>query len=189
MPLAGRARDWLVTGVFLGLIGGLVAVGWMTRDRHSGPVDRGEPAPPFTLDAIDGGTVSLADYRGKVVMVNLWATWCAPCRLEMPSMQRVYEEYRDQGFEVLAISVDAEPGIRQPDGTIRGLVSDFVEELGLTFPVVVDPAGDTERIYGVSGLPTTFLIDREGQIRVRELGGRYWDEPPQVDMIEMLLEE
>lgn len=189
MALGPRARDWLVTAVFLGLIAALVTVGWLSRGGDTAPVGGGEPAPGFTVEGLDGGVLSLADYQGKVVMLNLWATWCAPCRLEMPSMQRVYERYRDRGFEVLAVSVDAEPGIRQPDGSIRGVVSDFVEELGLTFPVAVDPTGSTERLYGVNGLPTTFLIDREGRIRVRELGGRYWDQSPQVDMIEELLEE
>lgn len=190
MALGERTRDWVVTGAFLGVVGALVAVGWATREAGGyAPVTRGQPAPPLTLDRIDGGTLSLADLRGKVVLLNIWATWCVPCRVEMPSIQRVYEEYRDQGLEVVAVAVDDRPGARQEDGSIRGLVSDYVERQGLTFPVVVDPTGGTERLYGVSALPTTFLIDRDGRIRVRELGGRYWDRPPQVDMIRSLLEE
>ena len=190
MARSERARDFLVTGAFLALVGGLVAVGWLTREGAGyAPVTRGEEAPPITLDRIDGGTLGLAELRGKVVMLNIWATWCAPCRVEMPSMQRVYERFRDHGFEVVAVAVDDRPGLRQPDGTIRGLVSDFVEQHGLTFPIVVDPTGDTERLYGVSALPTTFLIDRNGRIRVREVGGRYWDREPQVEMIRSLMEE
>lgn len=190
MRLSERGRDWLVSGAFLAVIGALVTVGWLNRAESGfAPVDRGEPAPPITLDRIDGGTLSLADFRGKVVMLNVWATWCVPCVIEMPSIQRVYDELRDEGFEVVAVAVDDRPGVRQEDGTIRGLVSDFVERHGLTFPVVVDPTGGTERLYGVAGLPTTFLIDRTGRIRVREVGGRYWDRPPQVDAIRSLLEE
>ena len=104
-------------------------------------------------------------------------------------MQRAYDELRDEGLEIVAVAVDDRPGLRQPDGSIEGLVSDFVDQHGLTFPVVVDPTGDTERRYGVSALPTTFLIDRNGRIRVREVGGRFWDRGPQMDMIRNLLEE
>lgn len=190
MPLSDRTRDWLVTGLFLGAVGLLIGVGWFGRaDRGYAPVSRGQVAPALTLDRLDGGTLSLEALRGKVVMLNIWATWCAPCRVEMPSMQLVYDEYRDRGFEVVAVSVDEDPGLRQPDGAIRGMVADFVERYGLTFPVLVDPTGGTERLYGVDALPTTFLIDRDGVIRVREVGGRYWDREPQVDMIRRLLEE
>lgn len=190
MRLSERARDLLVTGGFLGLVGALVAVGWLTREEAGyAPVTRGEAAPEITLSRIDGGTLSLSELRGKVVMLNIWATWCAPCRVEMPSMQTVYEQLGDEGFEVLAVAVDDDPGLRQSDGRIEGIVSDFVDQLGLTFPVVVDPTGDTERLYGVDALPTTFLIDRTGRIRVREIGGRFWDREPHLDMIRSLLEE
>lgn len=104
-------------------------------------------------------------------------------------MQRIYEEYEDDGLEILAVAVDDEPGVRQPDGRIDGLVSDFVERYGLTFPVVVDPTGGTEQRLGTEYLPTTFLIDREGNIRAREVGGRFWDQEPFVDMVQSLLEE
>lgn len=104
-------------------------------------------------------------------------------------MQRVYDEHRDEGLEILAVAVDDQPGIRQPDGRIEGLVSEFVDRLGLSFPVVVDPTGDTERRFDTQYLPTTFLIDREGRVRAREVGGRFWDEEPYIDMVESLLEE
>lgn len=190
MPMSERARDWLVTGGFLGVVVVLVAVGWLNRgERGYAPVDAGEEAPPLALPRLDGDTLSLAELRGKVVMLNIWATWCAPCRIEMPSMQQVYEQFREDGLEVVAVSVDKDPGLRRPDGAIRGVVSEFVEQLGLTFPIVVDPTGATERLYGIDALPTTLLIDRSGRIRVREVGGRYWDRSPQIDMIKTLLEE
>ena len=190
MRLSERARDWLVTGAFLGIVGTLVVIGWLGREEGGfAPVTRGQMAPALSLPRVDGGTLALEQLRGKVVMLNIWATWCAPCLREMPSMQNVYDELRPQGLEILAVAVDDQPGLRQPDGSVVGIVSGFIEQLGLTFPVVLDPTGGTERLYGVDALPTTFLIDREGRIRYREVGGRYWDREPYTDMIRTLLEE
>jgi peroxiredoxin len=187
MALSDRARDWLITGTFLGVIVLLVAMGWLSRAPV--PATAGETAPALRLPLVDGDTVDLADYRGRVVMLNIWATWCPPCITELPSMQRVYEAYSAAGLEILAVSVDSQPGERQPDGTVSGIVSDFVDRFGLTFAVALDPAGGTERLLGVTQLPTTFLVDRQGRVRAREVGGRYWDRRPYVDMIEALLEE
>jgi peroxiredoxin len=107
----------------------------------------------------------------------------------MPSLQRVYERFAGRGLEVLAVAVDDLPGQRQPDGRIVGLVSEFVEEYGLTFPVAIDPTGATERRFGTDYLPTTVLVDRDGRIRATEIGGRDWDQEPYIGMIESLLEE
>ena len=188
MRLSERARDWVVTGGFLVVIGVLVVVGWLTRENRV-RMAVGEPVPDLVLPRLDGDSTSLADYRGKVLLVNLWATWCAPCVREMPSLQAVYEEYRDDGLEILAVSLDEDPGERAEDGSIDGIVSRFVEELGLTFPVAVDPSGQAEEVLGTSYLPTTVLVDRRGRIRGREVGGHYWDQEPYVDMIETLLRE
>lgn len=188
MRLGDRGRDLLVSAAFLLLVTGLVVVGWLNRGS-SVVLAKGDVAPSLELPRLEGGTLSIEELRGKVVLLNIWATWCAPCVKEMPSMQRVYERHRDEGLEVLAVAVDHEPGIRQPGGRIEGLVSDFVDRLGLTFPVVVDPTGDTERRFDAEYLPTTFLIDREGRIRVKEVGGRFWDQEPYIDMVLSLLEE
>lgn len=188
MRAGGRVRDLLVTGGFLLLVGALVVVGWLNR----GPgvaLARGAPAPALELPGLEGGTVSLQELRGKVVMLNIWATWCPPCLREMPSMQRVYEKHRENGLEIVAVAVDDLPGTRQDDGRVEGLVSDFVDRLGVTFPVVLDPSGNTERLFDTEYLPTTVLIDREGRIRAKEVGGREWDEAPYLDMVESLLEE
>lgn len=104
-------------------------------------------------------------------------------------MQQVYEQHGGRGLEIVAVAVDDQPGVRQPDGRIEGLVSEFVERYGLTFPVVVDPTGETERRFDTEYLPTTFLIDRQGRIRAREVGGRFWDQEPYIDMVRSLLEE
>jgi cytochrome c biogenesis protein CcmG, thiol:disulfide interchange protein DsbE len=188
VALNERRRDWLLTAGFLLVVGGLVAVGWLTRGSVR-PVLAGDPAPELRLALVNGDSASLADYRGQVVMLNIWATWCPPCITELPSMQRVYEAYADQGLEILAVAVDAVPGERQADGRVVGVVSAFVDRFGLTFPVALDPTGGTERLLEVNHLPTTFLIDREGRIRVREVGGRYWDAETNIEMIEALLGE
>jgi cytochrome c biogenesis protein CcmG, thiol:disulfide interchange protein DsbE len=188
VALTERRRDWLLTTGFLLLVGGLVALGWVARESKR-PVAAGDLAPELRLPLLDGDTASLADYRGKVVMLNIWATWCPPCVTELPSMQRVYETFADQGLEILAVAVDALPGERQADGRVVGVVSEFVDRFGLTFPVALDPTGGTERLLEVNYLPTTFLIDREGRIRVREVGGRYWDAETNIQMIEALLGE
>lgn len=188
MRVGERTRDWLITGAFLLSIGGLVAVGWLTREPAV-KLAVGREAPSLMLPRIDGDTATLAEYRGRVVLLNIWATWCPPCVREMPSMQAVYEAYADDGLEILAVAVDDDPGRRQPDGTIRGKVSGFVDRLGLTFPVALDPTGGTERAFGTEYLPTTVLIDRAGRIRAQEVGGRFWDREPYIDMIESLLKE
>lgn len=188
MTLTDRARDFVVAGGFLVLVGGLATIGWIGNE--SGPaLEPGPMAPSLELPRVDGGTATLSALRGDVVVVNIWATWCPPCVREMPSLQRVYERYGDRGLEVLAVAVDDVPGERQPDGRIVGLVSEFVAEYGLTFPVAVDPTGGTERRFGTEYLPTTVLIDRAGRIRATEIGGRDWDEEPYIGMIESLLEE
>lgn len=207
MRLSERARDFLVTGAFLALVIGLITVGWVSRDGGSEPgrfdalsrggsgagdlrgLEPGTPAPSLELPRINGDTATLAAIRGQPVIVNIWATWCPPCVREMPSLQRVYDRFGDRGLEVLAVAVDDHPGERQPDGRVEGLVSRFVEEYGLTFPVALDPTGETERRFGTEYLPTTILIDREGRVRVTEVGGREWDEAPYLDMIEALMEE
>jgi thiol-disulfide isomerase/thioredoxin len=187
MALSERGRDWLVTAVFAVIVVGLVTLGWQAREPA--PPMAGEPAPELRLPLIDGGVADLSDYRGRVVMVNIWATWCPPCVTELPSMQRTYEAFSGRGLEILAVAVDQRPGERQPDGRIVGVVSEFAERFGLTFKVAVDPTGGTERLLGVNYLPTTLLVDRQGRIRAREVGGRYWDTEPYVEMIEALLGE
>jgi len=122
-------------------------------------------APAFALPALDGPTVGLEDSRGEVVLVNFWATWCPPCRAEMASMEELYRAYRDRGLTILAISTDA--GGAQ-------VVEPFVRARGLTFPILLDPPGAVANRYAVRGLPTSYLVDRDGTIVSREVGARDW---------------
>jgi peroxiredoxin len=124
-----------------------------------------EPAPDFDLQDLAGARVSLAGLRGRAVFLNFWATWCAPCREEMPAMERLHRELGERGLAVMAVNV------RESADAVRA----FVEELGLTFPVLLDPSGETVRRYHVQGLPTTALVDRQGILVGVALGIRAWD--------------
>lgn len=122
--------------------------------------DIGSPAPHFELAQLGGDYLSLADLQGKVVLINFWATWCTPCRAEMPEMQRVYDRYKDEGFEVVAIN------LQESEVTVKG----FVNQLGLTYPIVYDITGEVFDNYLVRPLPTSYFLDREGIIRFKFVG-------------------
>jgi peroxiredoxin len=134
--------------------------------------------PDFALPDLSGQAVRLSAYRGQVVLVNLWATWCPPCRDEMPSMERLYRRLKDRGFMLLAVSED-EAGL--------SVVKPFVEQLAITFPVLLDPQGEVGRKYAVWGYPESFLLDRDGRIVERVVGPRDWASPSQIGQIEALL--
>lgn len=122
----------------------------------------GEPAPPYTAVTLDGDTVTLESFRGKTVLLNLWATWCAPCRQETPFLQSLYEEHRDRGFEIVGISMDTRDQ--------KQAVGQFVEEYGVTYPILWDPQMRGMDRYQVLGLPATFLLDQEGVVRWMQYG-------------------
>lgn len=125
-------------------------------------------APDFVLEDLQGKAVRLSNYRGRVVFVNLWTTWCEPCRVEMPSMEGLHRRLSGDDFVMLAVSADA-------DG--REVVEPFVRELKLTFPVLLDPDGDVVGRYRVTGYPETFIIDRDGRVVAHEIGPRNWSDP------------
>jgi peroxiredoxin len=122
-------------------------------------------APDFTLEDPSGTPVSLRDFRGKIVFVNFWATWCIPCRAEMPAIEHLYQEFRGQGLVLVAVNFK--------DGAEQ--VSAFGKELHLTFPLALDGKGAVASAYGVRGLPSTYLIDRDGHLIGQVIGGREWD--------------
>jgi peroxiredoxin len=121
------------------------------------------PAPDFTLETLDGQTVILSALEGQAVLINVWATWCPPCRAEMPAIQRAYDAYKDQGFAVLAVN-----------STIQDTFADiapFVQKYELTFPILLDRDGSVTRAYRITSLPTSFFIGRDGIIREVVIGG------------------
>ena len=176
-PVSERNRGlggWIATGVVAALLLGLIALGWTQRGRFEA-AEVGSRAPAFELPTIDGETVSLEQYRGQVVVLNFWATWCPPCVYEMPSMERLYQDLRAEGFVVLGVSVDVDPGAADAQGRSQGIVREYVDELAVTFPILLDPDRTVESLYNVSGLPTTYVIGRDGRIEGRVVGAREWD--------------
>ncbi len=165
---------------------GLVAVAWIGRDSYQ-PVTTGSVAPDFTVTALDGTEVSLSDYRGKVVLVNVWATWCPPCREEMPSMERLYQSLQGEDFEILAVSVDAPFGEQDVAGREGGDLGAFAEEFGLTFPILHNPSGDIQLTYQTTGVPESFVIGRDGVIYKKVAGATKWDAPVNEELIRRLL--
>jgi peroxiredoxin len=113
------------------------------------------PAPDFSLHAMSGPNMRLKDQRGRVVMVNFWATWCAPCRQEMPQLNRLYEKYRSSGFVLLGVNVDED----------SSKAAEVAAKLGITFPVLLDADKSVSKLYDLSTMPSTVLIDRDGKVR------------------------
>jgi len=170
----------LLTGGAIALLVGMLVIAWTQRARFEVPV-AGAPAPEYAAARLNGDTLRLADLHGKVVVLNVWATWCAPCVREMPALQRLYDRLGPEGLEVVAVSVDGT--FELASGTVQAFVDDF----GLTFAVLHDPTGRIERLFGVNGYPMTIVIDAEGRIRQKVLGERAWDEPEYAGPIEKLL--
>ena len=166
--------------------GVLVAV-WVARQRDQ-PVAAGFRAPDFAVADEQGETVTMATYAGKVVLLNVWATWCGPCREEMPSMQLLYDRFSREDFEIAAISVDAPPDRTDDQGNPGGDPLAFARELGLTFPVLLDPAGEIQRIYGATKVPESFLIGRDGVIYKKVAGSTDWNSPTNVELVRRLVE-
>ncbi|HLH21708.1 MAG TPA: TlpA disulfide reductase family protein [Chloroflexota bacterium] len=160
LALSAVGAAWIV---WARLTAGPAETGWGSLDsvlRASAAAQIGKPAPSFTLSDPNGVTYSLDDLRGQVVLVNFWATWCEPCRAEMPELDQLARDYRDAGFRVLAVNVlEDAPSIRA-----------FGEELDLDLPLLADRRGETYKAYNVQALPSSYLIDATGVIRDVRLG-------------------
>jgi cytochrome c biogenesis protein CcmG/thiol:disulfide interchange protein DsbE len=188
-----RRSSRLPYALALVFLGALVVFAWLGQGGFQ-PVIAGEPAPEFWATNLAGERVSLADYRGKVILLNVWATWCGPCREEMPSMERLYQQVRAMpggaDFEILAVSVDAT--LERPDPLGRGVKSGdldaFAKELGLTFPIVHDTPGELQALYQTTGVPESFVVDREGVIQYKYGGPTTWDAPQHLELIRRLLD-
>ncbi len=160
----------LRTVIFVTLLGQLLAASLATAAANDElqtltPLDRESAAPDFALPDVDGGMHRLSDYRGRVVIVNFWATWCPPCREEMPAMQRAWEVLQDEDIMMLAIDVG------EDEDTIFAFTADYP----VTFPLLLDRDSNVIQQWPVRGLPTTFIVDPQGRLAYRAIGARQWD--------------
>ena len=190
-------RGWLLIGGLLGSLGLGLGLGWLIfwsdlglaqtapastplvatlqapANVGSAPLSvAGVLAPDFTLKTLDGGEVSLSEFRGQPVLINFWASWCGPCRLEMPDLVRAYEAHKDGGFVILGVNLTFQDSIPE--------VQAFVQEFDMTFPVLLDETGDVAlNLYQLRGLPMSIFVDRDGMITRMHIGamtGRQIDE-------------
>jgi len=174
-------RQWLLVGAVVATLAAGAA--WLSK---YGPdiqtVSVGSRAPDFqAVDLATGDSVSLRDrYRGAVTLVNIWATWCEPCRVEMPAMEKVYGDLAPQGFRIAAVSIDEGP----PDD-----VRAFGRDLGLSFDLLQDRTTRVQQVYQTTGVPESFLLNRDGVIVKRVIGAHDWDSPVNRALIERLLSE
>lgn len=143
-------------------------------------VEVGDRVSAYSAPDLSGREVSLDDHLGDVVLVNIWATWCGPCRVEMPPIQASYRRYKDRGFTVLAVSIDQGPGHEEK-------VAAFADEYGLEFPILLDPEGRITEILRTVGVPETFVLGRDGRIAKRLIGVADWNSATNQVLIEELL--
>ena len=149
----------------------------------------GSSAPQFhATDLRTSRPASLEDYRGKVVLLNIWATWCPPCRAEMPSMEKLHKKLAGTDFRIAAVSVDGDPFHLEGSEDQKGIMA-FATNLGLTFDILHDPSGAIRQAYDIFGVPESYLIDRDGVIVKRVIGAANWEEPVNDMLIRRLLSE
>jgi len=175
-------RQWqIVLGIVAALALGLWAATHYLGDEIF-PVEVGSRAPQFVAATLDAQPKprTLADYKGQVVLVNVWATWCGPCRHEMPSMQALYEDFAPRGFKIAAVSID--------DAGTEQRVREFAQEFGLTFDILHDPSGSIQQIYQTTGVPENFLIGADGVIR-KKAYAQDWNSEANRTLIARLLDE
>jgi peroxiredoxin len=168
------------------VLGLVVALAWANR-QDLRPVEVGGPAPEINARDLEGNPVSIVDYRGRVVLLNIWATWCTPCKEEMPSMQALYERLQGEDFEILAVSIDRAPADYDPSNPLGGKLRSFADSLGLTFTILHDPQGEITTAYQTTGVPESFILDREGVIAQRITGPRPWDSPRSKELVRSVL--
>jgi len=138
--------------------------------QRTDPVD-------FTLPLLNGGTAKLSAYKGKVVLLNFWATWCPPCRAEMPSMETFYQQFKERGLEILAVN----------GGEDTATVQQFLQNNRYSFPILMDTKNEVNGLYGITAIPTTFILDKNGKIIVMIIGSLRWDDPKITAAIDTLL--
>ena len=174
-------QQWLTVGAVVVLLGaGLFALTRLLGDELF-PVTVGERAPSFAANTLEGDPPrkTMDDYRGEVVLLNIWATWCAPCRVEMPSMQRLHDEFAGDGLKVVAVSID--------DAGMEQQILEFARDYGLTFEILHDATGQIQSAYQTTGVPETLVIGRDGTIRKKVIGSANWSSDANRALVRSLL--
>lgn len=174
-----------ITLIFLLIVGiGIVILLQIKDDSMNqtgqARLGKGATAPDFTLPGLDGKMVRLADQKGKVVFLNIWATWCPPCVDEMPSMERLYQQLKGEDFEILAVSVDKQGA---------EAVLPFMKKHNLNFTALIDAKGSLQNKYRTTGVPETFIIDRNGIIVEKVIGPRDWAAPDAIGFFQNLIQK
>ena len=157
----------------------VLAVALSAVSISSAGISNSAPAPQFSLAARGGKTVNLAQYKGQVVMINFWATWCGPCRQEMPLLESIYKKYNKMGFTLLGVNVEPDP---KP-------AEDWLKATPVSFPILFDTKSEVSKMYQVSGMPSTVIVDRKGNVRVIHHGYKPGDENSYQDNIRKLVRE
>ncbi|HTG77638.1 MAG TPA: TlpA disulfide reductase family protein [Steroidobacteraceae bacterium] len=163
-----RSARILIPALLLALLGGTATA--------TGPAP---PAPDFTLPARDGGEVRLSELKGQVVMINFWATWCGPCRQEMPLLQQIHAKYEPLGFTMLGVNVEPDSAAAQ----------NWLKDMPVSFPIVFDRKSEVSSSFGVEAMPSSVLIDREGRVRHVHRGYKPGDEAVYADLVRGLVKE
>jgi peroxiredoxin len=174
--VAGNTRNesMKIRSVIPGLVFSVFAAGSLAASGMTG-----QPAPDFALKSSSGENLRLSEYRGDVVMINFWATWCGPCRQEMPLLDELYSRYQRVGFNLLGVNID--------DDSSRAM--DMIDELGVSFPVLFDSSKEVSRLYQVDAMPVTIIVDRDGNVRHVHQGYKPGYEQQYLDQVRALLRE
>jgi cytochrome c biogenesis protein CcmG, thiol:disulfide interchange protein DsbE len=164
-------QQWAFVGIVVLILGGGLLAATKILDDELFPVTAGSKAPDFRATTIDGVPVTktIANYKGEIVLLNVWATWCLPCRTEMPSIQALHDRYAARGLKIVAVSVD-NPGTEEA-------IRKFRDQYGLTFEILHDASGKIRQDYQTTGIPETFVIGRDGVIRRKVIAADNWDSP------------
>ena len=169
-------KSRLTAAALLGALVALALPAWAAADSAADAVAPA-PAPAFTLQSTDGQQVSLAQFKGDVVMINFWASWCGPCRQEMPLLDSIYRKYKDMGFELIGVNV--EPDAKSANAWLKATP--------VTYPVLYDPQSKVSQLYQVQAMPTTVIIDRTGTVRFLHRGYLPGDENAYLNSIRSLI--
>lgn len=182
-----RSRSLLLRALVFASLAGLLVLAWTQRDRFM-PIDVGARVPDYSATTLSGEPFSFAANRGKVVVLNVWATWCLPCQREMPALERLHEMLKQRGLAVVGVSTDAQ-AVGTAGDRKDGVVREFVKQYGITFPIVHDAAHQVEQLFLVQGLPTTFVVDKKGRIVRKVMGAKDWASQEYIDYFDKLLSE